>query len=214
MPPRKQPRRIARELALLSLSQVKGSQEQLEQLEIDDLLLAATRTLTSEVNDALETAAAELRRSEEQLLHSDTRATTVIAAKNMVEEAIKLAQTAINRVGSSLEIPEMVQLATRHEVRTYAIEMISTVCRRRQEIEQQLEGVMVDWQLSRLPKIDRDILALAAAEMLFLEIPHKVAINEAVELAKVYSDEDGYRFINGVLRRFTDRLSMNSKEIK
>ena len=42
--------------------------------------------------------------------------------------------------------------------------------------------------------------------MAYLNLPHQVAINEAVELAKRYSEEDGYRFINGVLRRVSDRL--------
>jgi N utilization substance protein B len=66
---------------------------------------------------------------------------------------------------------------------------------------------MVDWQLKRLPKIDQDILRLAMAEILYLDIPQKVAINEAVELAKRYSDDAGYRFINGVLRRVSNQLS-------
>ena len=61
------------------------------------------------------------------------------------------------------------------------------------------------WQLSRLAKIDRDILRISVAEMLYLQVPEKVAINESVELAKRYSDEDGFRFINGVLRRLSDR---------
>lgn len=43
------------------------------------------------------------------------------------------------------------------------------------------------------------------AEILYLQVPEKVAINESVELAKRYSDEDGFRFINGVLRRLSDR---------
>ena len=124
----------------------------------------------------------------------------------MIEDALTLTQTAINRLASAVEFPEIVQLATQHEVRQYAIELIATVARRRNDIDQQLEVVLKDWQLKRLAKIDQDILRLAVAEILFLDIPEKVAINEAVELAKRYSDDDGYRFINGVLRRFTDQM--------
>jgi transcription antitermination protein NusB len=43
-------------------------------------------------------------------------------------------------------------------------------------------------------------------EMRYLGIPDRIAINEAIELAKKYSDEEGYRFINGVLRRVSDGL--------
>ncbi|MEO1068445.1 MAG: transcription antitermination protein NusB, partial [Cyanobacteria bacterium J06638_6] len=57
----------------------------------------------------------------------------------------------------------------------------------------------------RLPRIDRDILRLAVVEMNYLGTPDRVAINEAVELAKRYSDDDGFRFINGVLRRVVNR---------
>ncbi|CCQ53658.1 transcription antitermination factor NusB [Crocosphaera watsonii WH 8501] len=206
MPPRQQPRRISRELALLSLSQIKGNPEKLEQVDLSELTLAAIRTLTSEVQDTLETASAEVKRGHNQLFQSETRATTVESAKTMIEDALTLTQTAINRLASAVEFPEIVQLATQHEVRQYAIELIATVARRRNDIDQQLEVVLKDWQLKRLAKIDQDILRLAVAEILFLDIPEKVAINEAVELAKRYSDDDGYRFINGVLRRFTDQM--------
>ena len=206
MPPRQQPRRISRELALLSLSQIKGNPEKLEQVDLSELTLAAIRTLTSEVQDTLETASAEVKRGHNQLFQSETRATTVESAKTMIEDALTLTQTAINRLASAVEFPEIVQLATQHEVRQYAIELIATVARRRNDIDQQLEVVLKDWQLKRLAKIDQDILRLAVAEILFLDIPEKVAINEAVELAKRYSDDDGYRFINGVLRRLTAQM--------
>ncbi|NEO62999.1 MAG: N utilization substance protein B, partial [Moorea sp. SIO4G2] len=50
------------------------------------------------------------------------------------------------------------------------------------------------------------ILRMAVAEISFLGIPDRVAINEAVELAKRYSDEEGHRFINGVLRRANELI--------
>ncbi|WP_013320330.1 transcription antitermination factor NusB [Gloeothece verrucosa] len=211
MPPRQQPRRIARELALLSLSQIKGASEKLEAVELNQLVLAAIRTLAGEVQETLETAAAEVSRSQERLLASETRATNLKSAQTMVNEALELTQNAINRLAAMIEIPEIVQLSSQYEVREYAVEIIGTVFRRQKEIEQQLATGMVDWQLSRLPKIDRDILRIAVAEMLFLEVPQKVAINEAVEIAKRYSDEEGYRFINGVLRRVTEQLKLEAK---
>ncbi|NQZ64167.1 transcription antitermination factor NusB, partial [Crocosphaera sp.] len=163
MPPRQQPRRISRELALLSLSQIKGNPEKLEQVDLSELTLAAIRTLTSEVQDTLETASAEVKRGHNQLFQSETRATTVESAKTMIEDALTLTQTAINRLASAVEFPEIVQLATQHEVRQYAIELIATVARRRNDIDQQLEVVLKDWQLKRLAKIDQDILRLAVA---------------------------------------------------
>lgn len=203
---RQQPRRTARILSLLSLSQIRGTSEQLEEIEINDLILSAIRTLSIEIESAIETASDELNRSNDQLFKSETRATNLGSAKSMLKESIALTQKAINRLGSIIEIPEFVQLSRQHEVREYALELIGTVDRRRIEIEAILNEVMVDWTLNRLTQIDANILRLAVAEMAFLNIDHKVAINEAIEIAKNYSDDDGYRFINGVLRKVSDKL--------
>ncbi len=207
MPPHKQPRSIARELALLAVSQIKGKSEKLAKEELNDLVLTAVRTLTTEIHEILETAAAETKRGEDRLLNSQTRADNLDSARAMISDAIKLTQTAINRLGTASELPEFVQLTSKEEVREYAIEIIGTVNNHRQEIETHIEAVLVAWQLNRLPKIDQDILRISVAEMLFLKLPVKIAINEAVELAKRYSDDDGFRFINGVLRKVSDRIT-------
>ncbi len=201
-----QPRRIARELALLSLSQMPNAPEKLETQQLTNLILAAVRTLGGEVQEALETAAAELRRGSDRLLSSETRATDVHSAKAMVVDAIELAEKAINRLGTAVEMPEVIQLSNQHEVRNYALELLKTINRRQAEIDEILTQALQDWQLNRVPRIDRDILRLAVVEISFLGVPERVAINEAVELAKRYSDDEGHRFINGVLRRVSDRI--------
>jgi N utilization substance protein B len=206
-----QPRRIARELALLSLSQMPSTPDKLDAQQMNKLVLAAVRTLTGEIQEALETAAAELQRGSDRLLTSETRASDVLSAKAMVADAIDLAQKAINRLGTAVEIPEMVQLTNQQEVRTYALEILKTINRRQVEIDQSLTQALQDWQLNRLAHIDRDILRISVAEITFLGIPDRVAINEAVELAKRYSDDEGHRFINGVLRRVTDRLKIEAR---
>jgi len=214
MPPRQQPRSIARELALLSISQIKTSPSKLAEQDIEDLMLGAVRTLTSEVQDILETASAETKRGEERLLNSQTRSSDVDGAKLMISDAVKLAQKAINRLGMAIEIPEFVQLSNQEKVKEYAIAIISAVKENRQYIEDYIEEVLVAWQLSRLPKVDQDILRISVAEMLYLELPIRVAIDEAVELAKRYSDDEGFRFINGVLRKVSDRIKKEKLPIK
>ncbi len=201
-----QARRISRELALLSVGQLSGKAETLENQDLQNVIVAAVRTLTSEAQDALENAAAELQQSSARLLKSETRAADVETARTMVTEAIDLTQTAINRLGVALEVPEFIQLANQKEVRAYTLEIIRAVKTNRDKIDELLSQALVDWQLSRLAWIDRDILRIAVAEIMYLGIPDRVAINEAVELAKRYSGEDGHRFINGVLRRVSDQL--------
>ncbi|MEQ8757406.1 MAG: transcription antitermination factor NusB [Coleofasciculus sp. G1-WW12-02] len=202
-----QPRRIARELALLSLSQMPTEPEQLEEKQLSQMVLIAVRTLTDEIHEALETAAAELKRGSDRLLGSETRAIDVRSAKTMVADAIELTQKAINRIGVAVEMPEMIQLANQAEVRAYAIEILQAIGRRQVEIDEILVQSLKDWQINRLPRIDRDILRIAVAEIAFLGIPDRVAINEAIELAKRYSDEEGHRFVNGVLRRVTTLIN-------
>lgn len=201
-----QPRRIARELALLSLSQLSNVPEKLETQQLNNLVVAAVRTLTSEIQEALEAAAAELRRGSDRLLTSETRATDLHSSKAMVVDAIELTQKAINRLGTAVEIPEVIQLSNQQEVRSYTLELLKTINRRQTEIDESLTNALQDWQLHRIPRIDRDILRIAVVEISFLGVPERVAINEAVELAKRYGDDEGHRFINGVLRRVTDRI--------
>lgn len=206
---RPQPRRIARELALLSLSQIKGSSaEKLEEKELEDLVSAAIHALTDEIKDILESASSEVKKGSDRLLQSDLLSSDLQSCKTRVEEALESTKIAINRLGVAVELPLFIQVAGQYEVRKYAIELIGTIKRRKSEIDQTLNKALVDWQFKRLPKIDQDILRLAVGEILFLEIPDKVAINEAIELAKRYSDQDAHRFINGVLRRVTDHLGL------
>ncbi len=205
-----QARRIARELALLSIGQLPSKPEKLQAQQLQDVLLAAVRTLTTEVQDNLESAAAELSRSSDRLLSSETRAIDIQSARAMVTEAIELTQTAVNRLGAALELPEFIQLANQKEVRAYAMEILTQVQANRTEIDKTIDDSMVDWQLHRLARVDQDILRIAVTEMRVLGVPEQVAINEAVELAKRYSGDEGHRFINGVLRRVTDRFSSKS----
>ncbi len=205
MQPRK-PRQIARELALLSLSQVPTNPKKLTEEQLPKLVLAAVRTLTLEVQDSLDNAAGELQRSNDRLLSSQTRATDLNTARTMVKEAIEYTQTAINQLGTAIEFPELIQLANQDkDVAKYAIEIVRTVTQERTIIDEQLSAALVDWQVTRLAQIDRDILRIAVAEMEFLGVPDRVTIDEAVELAKRYSGDDGHRFINGVLRRVTEQ---------
>ena len=203
-----QARRIARELELLSLSQLPSKPEKLNAQELQDIVLAAIRTLASEARETIESASAELQRSNAQILDSETRAEDVERAKVMLNEAIKLTQKAINRLGHCFEIPEFLQLANQSEVRSYTLEIVARFVKDNKEIDEIISTALVDWQLNRLAAIDRDILRIAVVEMGRLGTPPEVAINEAVELAKRYSEEDGHRFINAVLKRVFEQLGL------
>jgi transcription antitermination protein NusB len=66
--------------------------------------------------------------------------------------------------------------------------------------------VSENWAVTRMPLVDRNILRIATYEILYdAEVPPSVAINEAVELAKVYGGEDSSKFVNGVLGKIALR---------
>jgi len=68
------------------------------------------------------------------------------------------------------------------------------------ELDEVIQQVAVNWQVSRMPVIDRAILRMGVYELLYMhDVPPKVTINEAVELAKKYSTEKSGAFVNGVL---------------
>jgi transcription antitermination protein NusB len=201
-----QARRSARELAVLGIGQLPSSSEKLATQQIQDIVLAVVRTLATESQESLETAMVELQRGNDRLMGSQFRASDLQSARAMIQEAIELTQSAVNRLATAVEFPELIQLARQEEVVGYTIEILTAVNAHRTEIDELLNQAMVDWQMSRLPRIDRDILRIAVAEVLYLGVQEQVAVNEAVELAKRYSDEESYRFLNGVLRRAVDKI--------
>lgn len=74
-------------------------------------------------------------------------------------------------------------------------------------IDEKIVGSLVNWKLDRISKVNLTILRLAVAEMMFVEdVPGSVAINEAVELTKKYSDEKSSSFVNGVLDKVLKSL--------
>ncbi|NEQ54988.1 MAG: transcription antitermination protein NusB, partial [Leptolyngbya sp. SIO3F4] len=178
------------------------------------LLTSAIRTLTTEVKESLETASAELVRGNRHLLNSETHSGNLSDAQATVKEAIEQVQTAINRLGAAAELPEFVQLAGREDVQDYAKRIIRQLIDHSNEIDEQLDNAMVGWNLKRLARVDRDILRIAVTEILYLAVDKRIAIDEAIEIAKRYSDEDGYRFINGVMRRFTDQLEKQKSQAR
>ncbi|MBI4352733.1 MAG: transcription antitermination factor NusB [Candidatus Omnitrophica bacterium] len=88
----------------------------------------------------------------------------------------------------------------RADVRAYAEELVRGVVERRKEIDGWIEQFAEHWKIDRMACVDRNILRLGAYELIFEEdVPVKVALNEAVELAKVYGAPDSSKFVNGVL---------------
>jgi N utilization substance protein B len=109
------------------------------------------------------------------------------------------------RAGAAPEPPEAAldALAEHFELApgalAFAKELVLGVAAHRDALDARLREVARNWRLERMALVDRNLLRLAAFEILFLGTPAAVAIDEAVELAHEFGDEASPRFVNGVL---------------
>jgi transcription antitermination protein NusB len=86
------------------------------------------------------------------------------------------------------------------EARDYLQQLLRSLGPHRREIDDAITGALTNWRLERLSAIDRNILRIAAAEMLYLDaVPRIVSIQEAMALAERYGTAESPRFVNGVL---------------
>jgi N utilization substance protein B len=203
-----QSRSLSRELALFLLAQLpdRGAAAVPSDTTLLGLLEQALATLVEYVRDSLDRSAEALSQAQQELLDSELQEgaeAQVPKVRQHLQQGIASAEQALNRLSASLEIPRLLMLADQEAVRGGALERTRAVLRNRDSIDARLDGVMEGWRLTRLPRIDRDILRLAVVDLDCFDTPSAVACNEAVELAKRYSDEQGRRMINGVLGRFT-----------
>ena len=100
------------------------------------------------------------------------------------------------------------------EVRGFATQLVKGASKNLEEIDALIVQRSEHWKLSRMPAIDRSILRLGIYELLYRDdIPPKVAINEAVELAKNYSTPDSGKFINGILDKLIIRERTSSTDL-
>lgn len=83
----------------------------------------------------------------------------------------------------------------------FARSLLSGVRRNRSELDQMLAARAEHWSLERMAATDRNVLRLGAYEILYADTPGRVAINEAVELAKRFGTRQSAQFVNGVLDR-------------
>lgn len=102
------------------------------------------------------------------------------------------------------------------EVQAFAEELVAGTVAHREEIDTLIARHADHWHFSRIALVDRNILRVATYEFLFhKEIPEKVILNEAIEIAKHYGSEDSGRFVNGILdkiRVITRPLLVESAE--
>ena len=86
------------------------------------------------------------------------------------------------------------------EVKAFAVRLVQGTLEHLRDIDQMIATYASNWEINRMAVVDRNILRLGAYELLYLDdIPPKVCLSEAVELAKRFGDEESGKFVNGIL---------------
>jgi len=94
------------------------------------------------------------------------------------------------------------------EIQPFAEKLVRGVRLHVAELDAQIQGASKNWRLERMARVDRNLLRLALYELKFVDdVPAKVAINEAIEIAKRYGTSESSAFVNGILDRCREELS-------
>jgi N utilization substance protein B len=93
--------------------------------------------------------------------------------------------------------------------------LFETIQMHKDELDREVISVVKNWEWKRMALVDRLILRMALCELLYFEeIPPKVTINEAIELAKIYSTAQSGRFVNGILDSLYKKFRNNKRLVK
>ena len=198
-------RSLSRELSLISLGLIKDKGDfKLNKLEIEAIFDSALDSLINHCRDELDNCELELENASQRILESELNEGFDSSYSNVRDElkkSLKKIETVMNTLSVALDFPKLIVSSGQIDIREDVNQRISNIINNLTIIDFDIDQAMDGWRLKRLPRIDRDILRLAYVDINFLSTPVAVACDEAVNLANKYSDMQGRKFINGVLRR-------------
>ena len=198
-------RSLSRELSLISLGLIKDRGDlKFSKLQVEEIFESALDSLINHCRDELDNCESDLENASQKILDSELQEgfdSSLSKVREELKKSLKKIETVMNTLSVTLDFPKLIisggQIDVREDVNQRIIKIIDNLT----IIDSHIDQVMDGWRLKRLPRIDRDILRLAYVDINFLNTPVAVACDEAVNLANKYSDLQGRKFINGVLRR-------------
>ncbi|GIW21336.1 MAG: N utilization substance protein B [Candidatus Sericytochromatia bacterium] len=203
-------RHVARELFVLALSQRRILEKDLNKANLKDFLEQSIRTITNEISSLIE-------ESKSYLLNADNFLYEAKLLDNK-EKVFSLLEKSYNNLAKSLEMinyfydwPLQFSISLRDDVQDFCVRLLRVFKKNKKEIESIIDNSLSDWSLETLYSIDRNILFLAVTEIAFLKNNPKIAIDEAVEIAKKYGSNESSSFVNGVLRRVIKKLGIDEE---
>ena len=196
---------LARELSLISLGLIKDKGKfKLNKFQIEEIFESALDSLINHCRDELDNCESELENASQRILESELHEgvdSSFSKVRDELKKSLKKIETVMNTLSVTLDFPKLIVSSGQIDIREDVNQRISNTINNLKIIDREIDQAMDGWRLRRLPRIDRDILRLAYVDINFLDTPVAVACDEAVHLANKYSDLQGRKFINGVLRR-------------
>ncbi len=214
-----QARRASRELSLVLFSQFDNNIKNYKKENFMSIILKSVRTLVSSAADEVSMSVSELNQLKNEIIeyennHPDNLSRPIDSINIPVElkltsdfEAkIDTMLNAADKTLSALDIAELCTLSQQEDVVRYLDLICQNYKNNKEEIDRMIGEFSKGWDINRIFKIDKDILRIAITELVYVKLtPHKVVIDEALELAKKYSTDDSPSFINGILARVVDK---------
>ena len=208
-----QARRASRELALILFSQLDKDLKNYKTEDFSSIILKSVRTLISSSFDEVTLCASELNDIKNKVIeyennHPDNLSRPIDCENLPVsmkltsdwQARVDTMLNACEKALGALDIAELSTLASQDDVKEYVLNICNKFKEHKQDVDKMISEFAFGWDIERLFKIDRDILRIAIVELVYVkDAPHKVIIDEALELAKKYSTDDSPSFINGVL---------------
>ena len=196
---------VSRELSLISLGLIKDKGDfNLNKFQIEEIFESAIDSLINHCRDELDICEFELENASQKILDSELREgvdSSFLKVRDELKKSLKKIETVMNTLSLTIDFPKLIVSSEQIDIREDVNQRISKIVNNLTIIDSDIDQAMDGWRLKRLPRIDRDILRLAYIDINFLNTPIAIACDEAVNLANKYSDTQGRKFINGVLRR-------------
>ncbi len=196
---------LSRELSLISLGLIKDKGDfKLNKIQIEEIFDSALDSLINHCRDELDNCETELDNASQKILDSELQEgvnSSFSNVRDLLKKSLVKMETVMNTLSITLDFPKLIVSSSQIDIRDDVKHRISNTINNLTIIDSDIDQAMDGWRLKRLPRIDRDILRLAYVDINFLNTPVAVACDEAVNLANKYSDMQGRKLINGILRR-------------
>ena len=196
---------LSRELSLISLGLIKDKGDlKLSKFQIEEIFESALDSLINHCRDELDNCESELEDASQKILDSELKEGVDSSYANVrddLKKSLIKIETVMNTLSITLDFPKLIVSSGQIDIRDDVKQRISKIINNLPIIDSDIDEAIEGWKLKRLPRIDRDILRLAYVDINFLNTPIAVACDEAVNLANKYSDIQGRKLINGILRR-------------